>query len=110
MHAPAYYREQAEHARRLAGLTHQSEMTDMLEQMAKDFEDIACDLKTARLTCAIGSRCRRFTRPVSRAPAVGPRRNVSTAAKLLQVRENYSGGSRGWFWGTIDFGGTSIVD
>ena len=34
MHPPGYYREQAEHARR------------MLERMAEDFEDIACDLET----------------------------------------------------------------
>jgi hypothetical protein len=35
MHPPGYYREQAERARRLAGLTHQSEMTEMLERMAE---------------------------------------------------------------------------
>ena len=45
MHPPSYYRERAKHARRLAGLTHQSEMTEMLERMAQDFEDIACDLE-----------------------------------------------------------------
>jgi hypothetical protein len=46
MDPPRYYREQAEHARRLAGLTHQSEMIEMLERMAEDFEDIARDLET----------------------------------------------------------------
>jgi hypothetical protein len=46
MHPPGYYREQAERARRLASLTHQPEMTEMLQRMAKDFEDIAHDLET----------------------------------------------------------------
>ena len=46
MHPPGYYRGQAERARRLAGLTHQSEMTEMLERVAEDFEDIASDLET----------------------------------------------------------------
>lgn len=45
MHPPDYYRKQAERARHLAGLTHQSEMTETLERMAQDFEDIACDLE-----------------------------------------------------------------
>jgi exodeoxyribonuclease-3 len=31
---------------RLAGLTHQSEMTEMLERVAEDFEDMPCDLET----------------------------------------------------------------
>ncbi|MBV8832287.1 MAG: hypothetical protein JO108_24055 [Acidobacteriaceae bacterium] len=35
---------QAEHARRLASLTHQPDMTEMLHRMAEDFDDIACDL------------------------------------------------------------------
>jgi hypothetical protein len=46
MHPPNYYREQARHARRLAGLMHQSDMTEMLHRMAQDFEDIACDLES----------------------------------------------------------------
>jgi hypothetical protein len=46
MHPPGYYREQAERARRLAGLAHQSGMIEMLERMAEEFEDIACDLET----------------------------------------------------------------
>jgi hypothetical protein len=46
MDPPDYYRAQAEHARRLAGLTHQSEMIEMLERMAEDFDAIACDLET----------------------------------------------------------------
>jgi len=46
MDPPRYYREQAEHARRLVGLTHQSEMIEMLERMAEEFEDIASDLET----------------------------------------------------------------
>jgi hypothetical protein len=45
MHPPRYYREQAEHARRLANLTHQPEMSEMLQRMAEDFEDIADDLE-----------------------------------------------------------------
>ena len=49
MHPPAYYREQADHARRLAGLAHQSEMIETLERMAEDFEDIACDLETGAI-------------------------------------------------------------
>jgi hypothetical protein len=46
MYPPAYYRKQAEHARRLASLTHQPEMTEMLHRMAEDFDDIAYDLET----------------------------------------------------------------
>lgn len=45
MHPPRYYREQAQHARRLARLTHQSEVTEMLQRMAEDLEDIAQDLE-----------------------------------------------------------------
>ena len=45
MHPPSYYREQAEHARRLASLMHQSDMSEMLHRMAQDFDDIACDLE-----------------------------------------------------------------
>ena len=46
MHPPSYYREQAEHARRMAGLMHQSDVTEMLHRMAEDYEDIAYDLET----------------------------------------------------------------
>ena len=46
MHPPSYYREQAEHARRLASLAHQPEMMAMLQRMAEEFEDIAYDLET----------------------------------------------------------------
>jgi hypothetical protein len=46
MHPPSYYREQAEHARRLASLMHQSDMTAMLHRMAEDFDDVVCDLET----------------------------------------------------------------
>jgi hypothetical protein len=46
MHSPNYYRDQAGHARRLADLMHQPDMTEMLDRMAQDFEDIACDLET----------------------------------------------------------------
>jgi hypothetical protein len=46
MHSPNYYRDQAGHARRLAGLMHQPDMTEMVHRMAQDFEDIACDLET----------------------------------------------------------------
>ena len=46
MDPPDYCRERAEHARRLVGLTHQSEMIEMLERMAEEFEDIASDLET----------------------------------------------------------------
>lgn len=45
MHPPRYYREQAQHARRLASLTHQSEMTEMLQRVAEALEDIAQDLE-----------------------------------------------------------------
>ena len=45
MHPPSYYREQAEHARRLASLMHQSDISEMLHRMAQDFDDIACDLE-----------------------------------------------------------------
>ena len=46
MHPPSYYREQAEHARRLASLAHQPEMMAMLQRMAEEFEDTAYDLET----------------------------------------------------------------
>ena len=46
MHPASYYREQAAHARRMAGLMHQPDINEMLERMAQDFEDIACDLET----------------------------------------------------------------
>jgi hypothetical protein len=45
MYPPSYYRGQAEHARQLARLMHQPEMTEMLHRMAQDFEDTACDLE-----------------------------------------------------------------
>ena len=49
MHLPRYFREQAEHARRLANLAHQPEMMAMLQRMAEEFEDIAIayDLETS---------------------------------------------------------------
>jgi hypothetical protein len=46
MHPASYYREQAAHARRMAGLMHQPDINEMLERMAQDFEDIASDLET----------------------------------------------------------------
>src|SRR5438270_673591 len=46
MHPASYYREQAAHARRMAGLMHQRDINEMLRRMAQDFEDIACDLET----------------------------------------------------------------
>ncbi len=48
MHPPGYYREQAEHVRRLALAKHmhQHDIQEMLQRMAQDFEDIACDLET----------------------------------------------------------------
>jgi hypothetical protein len=46
MHAPSYYREQAEHARRMARLMHQPDVTETLLRMAQDFEDVAYDLET----------------------------------------------------------------
>ena len=45
MHPARYYREQAERARRLASMTHQSEPKDELHRMAGDFDDIAHDLE-----------------------------------------------------------------
>jgi hypothetical protein len=46
-HASAeLYREQAEHARRVARLMHQSDVTETLLRMAQDFEDVAYDLET----------------------------------------------------------------
>jgi hypothetical protein len=58
MHPPSYYRERAEHARRLASPMHQSEMTEMLHRVAEDFKDIACDLETG----AVDVRCRSAAR------------------------------------------------
>jgi hypothetical protein len=46
MHPPNYYREQAEHARRMARLMHKPDITEMLLRMAQDFEDVAYDLET----------------------------------------------------------------
>ena len=45
MHPPSYYREQAEHVRRMSRLMHQPDITETLLRMAQDFEDIAYDLK-----------------------------------------------------------------
>ena len=41
-----YYREQAEHARRMARLMHQPDINQTLLRMAEDFEDVAYDLET----------------------------------------------------------------
>jgi hypothetical protein len=46
MHPPSYYRQQAEHARRMARLMHQRDLNETLERMAQDFEDVAYDLET----------------------------------------------------------------
>jgi hypothetical protein len=40
-----YYRQQADHARRLAGMLHQRDVREMLEQTARDYDDIAEDLE-----------------------------------------------------------------
>jgi hypothetical protein len=54
MHAPSYYREQAEHARRMARLMHQPDVTETLLRMAQDFEDW---LSLTRGTSPSGRRC-----------------------------------------------------
>jgi hypothetical protein len=46
MQPPRYYREQAQHARRLAGMVHQPDVEETLCRMAEDFDDIAHDLET----------------------------------------------------------------
>jgi hypothetical protein len=45
MHAPEYYREQAQHARRLASMVHQRDVRDTLRKTAQDFDEIAYDLE-----------------------------------------------------------------
>jgi len=45
MYAPQYYCEQAQRARRLAGMAHQLELKETLTQAAQDFDDIAYDLE-----------------------------------------------------------------
>ena len=46
MHPARYYREQARHARRLAGTVHQSDLRKTLDGMARDFDELAEDLET----------------------------------------------------------------
>ena len=46
MHPAGYYREQAQHARRLAAMVHQPDVRDTLYKSAQDFEEIAYDLET----------------------------------------------------------------
>jgi hypothetical protein len=43
MHPAAYYRDRAEHARRVSSRMHQPEIREMLGQMARDHDDIAED-------------------------------------------------------------------
>jgi hypothetical protein len=49
MYEPAYYRNQASHARRLARGAVPSETADALEQAAQDFDEIAEDLETGAI-------------------------------------------------------------
>jgi hypothetical protein len=45
MHPASYYRDRAEHARRVASRMHQPEMLEMLGQMARDYDEIAEDIE-----------------------------------------------------------------
>jgi hypothetical protein len=45
MHPASYYRDRAEHARRVASRVHQPEILEILGQMARDYDDIAEDLE-----------------------------------------------------------------
>jgi len=46
MQKPAYYREQAERARRLARSTTNRDLEETLSRMARDYADLAEDLET----------------------------------------------------------------
>ena len=48
MHQPAYYREQALRARRLAAATTDREVRESLEQLARDYTEIADELEQSR--------------------------------------------------------------
>ena len=45
MHPASYYRERAEHARRLASRVYQRDLLETLRQVAQDYDDIAEDLE-----------------------------------------------------------------
>ena len=45
MHPASYYRERAEHARRLAVRVYQRDLLETLRQVAQDYDDIAEDLE-----------------------------------------------------------------
>ena len=45
MHPASYYRERADHARRVASRMHQPEIVEMLREVARDYDDIAEDLE-----------------------------------------------------------------
>jgi hypothetical protein len=49
MHSAKYYREQAEHARKLAGMVHQPDLIESFKRMATDYDDIAEDLETGAI-------------------------------------------------------------
>jgi hypothetical protein len=45
MHAAEYYRQEAEHARRLRDLTYEDELWEMLDELAHDYEREAADVE-----------------------------------------------------------------
>ena len=49
MHPASYYRERADHARRVASRMHQPDTLEMLREMARDYDDIAEDLEVSAI-------------------------------------------------------------
>ena len=45
MHPASYYRDRADHARRVASRMHQPDIVEMLRAMVRDYDDIAEDLE-----------------------------------------------------------------
>jgi hypothetical protein len=45
MEGASYYREQADHVRRLAEMTWQADLEAMLRRVARDYEEVAEDLE-----------------------------------------------------------------
>jgi hypothetical protein len=46
MYEASYYRQQAQKAKRLAGMVHQPKVRDALNRTARDYEEIAYDLES----------------------------------------------------------------
>jgi hypothetical protein len=49
MHPASYYRDRAQHARRLASRVYQPDVLEVLHQVARDYDDIAEDLEAGAI-------------------------------------------------------------